>query len=77
MPRREATGFGVMQVDAADRITEFLEKPADPPGLPGNPEVALASIVGGLFKERAVGGRAIERRNERHRKSTEVRHYLD
>ena len=40
-------------------------------------EVALASIVGGLFKERAVGGRAIERRNERHRKSTEVKHYLD
>jgi glucose-1-phosphate adenylyltransferase len=52
VPRREATGFGVMQVDAADRITEFLEKPADPPGLPGNPEVALASMGIYVFRTR-------------------------
>ncbi|MFN4241016.1 MAG: glucose-1-phosphate adenylyltransferase [Erythrobacter cryptus] len=44
VPRREASGFGVMQVDADDTITAFVEKPADPPGIPGNPEMALASM---------------------------------
>ena len=44
VPRLEATGFGVMAVDAKDRITSFLEKPNDPPGMPGNPDVALASM---------------------------------
>src|ERR671919_2587360 len=28
VPRRQATGFGVMHVDASDRIVDFLEKPA-------------------------------------------------
>ena len=44
VPRTEATGFGVMHVDEKDRIIEFLEKPANPPGMPGNPEMALASM---------------------------------
>jgi glucose-1-phosphate adenylyltransferase len=44
VPRMEATGFGVMQVDAADTITAFVEKPKDPPGIPGNEGMALASM---------------------------------
>ncbi|MEL6127894.1 MAG: glucose-1-phosphate adenylyltransferase, partial [Pseudomonadota bacterium] len=44
VPRMEATGFGVMAVDESDRITAFVEKPADPPGIPGNPDNALASM---------------------------------
>ena len=44
VPRMEATGFGVMKVDATDRIEAFVEKPADPPGMPGKPDVALASM---------------------------------
>ena len=44
VPRQEATAFGVMAVDKMDRITSFLEKPADPPGTPANPDVALASM---------------------------------
>ena len=35
VPRMEATGFGVMHVDGEDRIVSFLEKPKDPPGMPG------------------------------------------
>ena len=44
VPRLEATGFGVMHVDGEDRIVSFLEKPKDPPGIPGSPELALASM---------------------------------
>ncbi len=40
----EATGFGVMHVDANDRIISFLEKPKDPPAMPGKPDKALASM---------------------------------
>jgi glucose-1-phosphate adenylyltransferase len=40
----EAVGFGVMHVDTEDTITAFVEKPADPPGIPGQPEMALASM---------------------------------
>jgi len=40
----DARGFGVMGVDASDRIVAFTEKPADPVPLPGNPEAALASM---------------------------------
>jgi glucose-1-phosphate adenylyltransferase len=39
-----ATGFGVMHVDENDRIIAFVEKPADPPGIPGKPDFALASM---------------------------------
>ncbi len=44
VPRMEATGFGVMHVDAEDRLISFLEKPADPPGMPDRPDMALASM---------------------------------
>ncbi len=48
--RSEATGFGVMHVDDDDHIVSFLEKPADPPGIPGNPDMALASMGIYVFK---------------------------
>ncbi len=44
VPRVEASGFGVMHVDDNDRLISFLEKPGDPPGIPGDPEHALASM---------------------------------
>ncbi len=44
VPRMEATGFGVMHIDAQERIINFVEKPKDPPAMPGNPDVALASM---------------------------------
>ncbi|WP_417741257.1 glucose-1-phosphate adenylyltransferase [Salipiger sp.] len=42
--RSEASAFGCMAVDGRDRITSFLEKPADPPGLPDDPEKTLVSM---------------------------------
>jgi glucose-1-phosphate adenylyltransferase len=44
VPRTEASGFGVMQIDSTDRIVSFLEKPKDPPGMPDKPDTALASM---------------------------------
>ena len=44
VPRMEATAFGVMDTDKDGRITSFLEKPADPPGMPDDPDKALASM---------------------------------
>jgi glucose-1-phosphate adenylyltransferase len=44
VPREEAKGFGVMAVDANAWITDFVEKPADPPGIPDRPELSLASM---------------------------------
>lgn len=44
VPRREASAFGVMDVDKTGRITAFLEKPKDPPGMPGDPDQTLASM---------------------------------
>ena len=52
VPRMEAVGFGVMAVDDDDRIVSFLEKPADPPGIPGNPDQALASMGIYVFETR-------------------------
>lgn len=44
VPRMEATAFGVMAVDEHDVITDFVEKPKDPPPMPGQPDLALASM---------------------------------
>lgn len=47
VPRHEASAFGVMSVDAENVITDFVEKPADPPTLQDDPERSLASM--GLY----------------------------
>ena len=44
VPLAQASAFGVIAVDADDRIVSFLEKPADPPAIPGDPAHALASM---------------------------------
>lgn len=54
VPRETARGFGVMAVDGADRITDFIEKPADPPSLPGRPDMALASMGIYVFATRVL-----------------------
>ena len=44
VPLKEASGFGVMGVNDEGRVTHFLEKPTDPPPMPGRPDRALASM---------------------------------
>jgi glucose-1-phosphate adenylyltransferase len=64
VPRMEATGFGVMHVDEKDRIVDFLEKPADPPGMPDKPEVALASMGIYVFETEFLIGQLERDANE-------------
>jgi glucose-1-phosphate adenylyltransferase len=54
VPRAEATGFGVIDADADGRVRGFLEKPADPPGLPGSPEESFASMGNYVFTTDAL-----------------------
>ena len=44
MPREESSGFGVMHINEDDTIRDFIEKPADPPPMPGKPDKSLASM---------------------------------
>jgi len=50
VPRESATPFGIIRV-APDghRIEAFLEKPADPPALPGRPDESLAAMGNYIF----------------------------
>jgi len=40
----DATQFGVMDIDANRRVKAFVEKPAEPPVMPGRTDTALASM---------------------------------
>ena len=50
VPRQEASAFGVMHIDETQKIIDFVEKPADPPSMPGAPDKALASMGIYVFK---------------------------
>jgi glucose-1-phosphate adenylyltransferase len=54
VPRRDATGFGVIDSDAEGKVRGFLEKPADPPGLPDSPEESFASMGNYVFTTDAL-----------------------
>jgi len=49
VPTEEASNFGVMKIDAEDRIVAFQEKPAAPFTIAGRPNRALASMGIYLF----------------------------
>lgn len=50
--QKEATAFGVMAVDENRLILDFVEKPADPPTIPGKPGRTLASMGIYVFNAR-------------------------
>jgi glucose-1-phosphate adenylyltransferase len=54
VPRSQASGFGVMETDAYDRIVAFHEKPKDPPPMPGRADVSLASMGIYVFETRCL-----------------------
>ena len=70
VPRTEAQAFGCIEADPAGRIIEFLEKPADPPAVPDDPEVTFASMGNYVFTAEVlldVAGRGRRRRRQRPR----------
>ncbi len=52
VPLAEAREFGVMGIDSEDRVIDFVEKPQNPPAIPGQPERALASMGVYIFNAR-------------------------
>ncbi len=54
VPRAEASAFGVIDSDPDKRVVDFLEKPADPPGLPDSPEESYASMGNYVFTTEAL-----------------------
>jgi glucose-1-phosphate adenylyltransferase len=54
VPKHEARDFGVIEVDATGRIVGFHEKVADPPSMPGNPDMCLASMGNYVFNTDVV-----------------------
>ncbi|MEO6879377.1 MAG: glucose-1-phosphate adenylyltransferase [Mycobacteriaceae bacterium] len=49
VPRSEAHAFGCIDADADGRITQFLEKPKNPPATADDPEVTFASMGNYVF----------------------------
>jgi glucose-1-phosphate adenylyltransferase len=56
VPREEAKGFGVLHINNKNVITAFVEKPADPPHVPGNPDISLASMGIYVFETSFLAG---------------------
>ncbi|HSY15984.1 MAG TPA: glucose-1-phosphate adenylyltransferase [Jatrophihabitantaceae bacterium] len=54
VPRSEAHQFGVIDADADRKVIQFLEKPADPPGLPDSPDETFASMGNYVFTTEAL-----------------------
>ncbi|MBL8950833.1 MAG: glucose-1-phosphate adenylyltransferase [Myxococcaceae bacterium] len=50
VPIEEGDQFGIIAVDDNWRVTSFLEKPKNPPHMPGNPKMCLASMGNYLFE---------------------------
>ncbi len=50
VPRHEASGFGIVDVDARGRIVGFVEKPENPPAMPGRPDWSLCSMGNYVFR---------------------------
>ncbi|MCE9549707.1 MAG: glucose-1-phosphate adenylyltransferase [Betaproteobacteria bacterium] len=52
VPIKDASGFGVMGVNNESRVVNFNEKPDHPTPIPGNPDMALASMGVYVFNTR-------------------------
>jgi glucose-1-phosphate adenylyltransferase len=54
VPQNQASAFGVIDAGADNKIKAFLEKPAEPPGLPDDPDASFASMGNYIFTSDAL-----------------------
>ena len=54
VPRSEATAFGCIEADGMGTITEFVEKPDNPPSTPDDPNMTYASMGNYVFTASAL-----------------------
>jgi glucose-1-phosphate adenylyltransferase len=54
VPCEEASAFGIIDVDERGRIIGFIEKPKNPPEMPGRPGWSLVSMGNYLFRREAL-----------------------
>src|SRR5437868_5373494 len=60
VPIEQASDFGIMAVDNSMAITDFLEKPKNPPAMAGKPDRALASMGVYVFSADDRRGMAVD-----------------
>jgi glucose-1-phosphate adenylyltransferase len=60
VPRSEGSSFGILKVNEASEVENFLEKPKDPPGLPDNPDFSLVSMGVYIFKAEVLVAEVIK-----------------
>lgn len=54
VPRSEAHAFGCLHVDSSGWVRGFVEKPEDPPAIPGDPDHTLVSMGNYIFRTGAL-----------------------
>lgn len=60
VPLHEAARFGIADTDVSGRVTRFVEKPKEPPAIPGDPQHAYASMGVYVFNTDTLVRRVIE-----------------
>jgi glucose-1-phosphate adenylyltransferase len=60
VPRVEGSSFGILKVNQASEIEDFLEKPKAPPGLPDNPDFSLVSMGVYIFNAKVLVAEVIK-----------------
>jgi len=54
VPTKEASAFGIIDVDERGRIVGFIEKPTNPPEMPGRPGWSLVSMGNYIFRREVL-----------------------
>ncbi len=54
VPSKEASAFGIIDVDERGRIVGFVEKPKNPPEMPGRPGWSLVSMGNYIFRREVL-----------------------
>nr|WP_321500710.1 glucose-1-phosphate adenylyltransferase [uncultured Dethiosulfovibrio sp.] len=60
VPTSEASQFGCIQVDERGKIIAFVEKPANPPEIPGKPGWSYVSMGNYVFERETLEGALLE-----------------